>query len=183
MSLLVFDVETTGLPKKDLPLSAREQPRMIQIGAILLSNKWEEINIFSTVIRPDGWVSSAGAKDAHGITERRCDLYGVRQKAALAFFMDLVRSAGEIAAYNLPFDEFVIDVELDRLGAKPPEWKRGGLIRTCVMRMAAEKWNGGVSMKLPAAHEKATGIVYHPKHQAISDTRAAVRIMQEIRKT
>lgn len=181
MTIVVFDVETTSLVHRDRAITDTIQPRMIQIGAILLSKKWEEINIFSAVIRPEGWASTADAAAAHGISERRCDIYGIRAKLALAMLMDFTRSADEIASYNLPFDEMVIDIELDRAGAKPEEWKRGGMKRTCVMALAAQKYNRGTSLKLPVAHERATGIVYEPKHQALPDTRAAIRILRSIR--
>lgn len=176
MSTLVFDTETTGLVKFDRPLSDPSQPRLVQIGAVLYDAKREEAAAMCFLVRPDGWVSEDGARKVHSIAPRRAELYGIRLKAALSVFIDLVRSAAEIVAYNEEFDSRVIDIELMRIKALPPEWRRAGLRRSCAMAEAAQVANSGISMKLPAAHLALTGEEYVPTHNGLDDARAAARV-------
>lgn len=182
MTILVYNQKTTGL--YDFKRSPKDsaQPHVVQIGAVMFNSKWEEVGNFVTLIRPEGWASNASAMKKHGITERRCELYGVRSKAALAYFMDLVRAARELASYNLAFDMAVTHAELLRIGAKPEDWVRGGLKRTSIMELAAQKWSNGRSLKLSDAHRHATGIPYDGGDNALKEARAAARILKEIRR-
>lgn len=181
MTLCIFDLETTGLPKRDKSLTDVSQPHIMQLGAIMVTKNWEEVASMQVLIKPEGWSSQAGATAVHNISMRQCELYGIRLKAALAMFMDMVRSSTEIIAYALPFDETLIDIELARLNAAPQEWKRGGLVRTCAMQQAAARWNNGKSMKLTAAYERATGRAFDQLHRGLSDARAALEIMRALR--
>ncbi|WP_370194276.1 MULTISPECIES: exonuclease domain-containing protein [Aurantimonas] len=176
MSTLVFKTETSGLVKFDRPLSDQSQPRMVQLGAVIYDGKRAEAASMCFLIRPDGWTSAEDARKVHSITPRRAELYGIRVKSALACFMDMVRSAGEVIAYNEAFDSAVIDIELLRIKAAPPEWRRPGLRRSCAMVEAGQVANGGKSMKLPAAHLALTGDEYVPTHNGLDDARAAARI-------
>lgn len=181
MSICIFKTETTGLPQRQKPLADLGQPRMVQLAAVLFSPQWDEINMMHAVIKPDGWVSNAGAMASHGIPLRRNELYGARQKTALAFFMDFVRGSGELASWMLNFDGFVIDVEMNRINAKSEDWSRGGLKRTSISDLACSKWKNGAPMKMAEAHLLATGETYEKTHRALDDVRAAARILKEIR--
>ncbi|MCQ8781663.1 3'-5' exonuclease [Mangrovibrevibacter kandeliae] len=176
MATLIFDVETTGLVKFDRPPSDQSQPRLVQIGAVLFDSKRAEAGSMCFLVRPDGYVSQDGARKVHEISARRAELYGIRIRAALSVFMDMVRSASDLVAFNLEFDECIIDIELNRIRAQPPEWKRAGLRRSCAMIEAGQVANGGKSMKLPAAHLALTGAAYVPTHNGLDDARAAARI-------
>ena len=176
MSTLVIDAETTDLIKRDRPLSDPSQPRLVQIGAVLFDKKRVEVGSMCHLIRPSGWVSGSGAAKTHGITERRCELYGARIVACLASLMDMVRSAEEVVAYGLEFDAAVIDIELALLRQAPTDWKRPSLRRVCAMQEAAQVANDGRWMKLPEAHLAITGEPYEPTHNALSDARATARI-------
>lgn len=152
MTTLLFRTESTDLFRGRRPLNDPTMPRMMKIEAVLLHRKTLRIvNEMSVLIQPNGWVPNAGASASHGITVRECELYGVRPKAALVTFMDMVRSASEICAWGLPFHRGIIDVELNRADAQPDEWMRAGLKRTCLMVEAGAKWNNGRAMTLMAA--------------------------------
>lgn len=155
MTLLFLRTDTTGIFNRDRPPSDPAQPRMMRIEAMLVSKKWETVGAIDMLVRPDGWVPNAGASAAHGITPRQCELYGVRPHAVLACFMDMVRAATEIAAFGLDFHAAVIKRELVLLGGVPDVWVRGGMQRTCVMRLASDKWNSGRTMKLEDAYNRA----------------------------
>lgn len=183
--ILVFDTETTGLLRYGKPPSDPTQPRMIQLGAALFTSKWERVAAVSLLIRQPDAVSNEGALGVHGISGRRLDLYGVRPQGALAVFMDLVRDARVVAAYPLNFDESIIDIEFDRMGGQPADWRRPGLRRICI-RQAATSWAtarnqcNGKSLKLVAAHELITGEAFEQHHDALSDALAASRVLQRL---
>lgn len=145
MTLVVFRTDTTDM------FGEGKQPRMMRLEARLYSSKWDLVGSIDTLIRPDGWVANAGAAAVHGITVRQCEIHGIRCTAALGVFMDMVRSAKEVATWSWDFHAGIVDVELNVIRAKPEAWKRGGVVRTCIMRRAAEKWNGGRVIKIEAA--------------------------------
>lgn len=151
MTILIFRTDGTDLFHNDKPLTDIAQPRAMRISAKLFTSEWRCIASLDTLIKPEGWVPNAGAAATHGITVRQCNLYGARPRAAVAVMMDMVRCAKEVAAWGEPYHSGVIDVELLRLGARPDEWLRGGLKRTDILRLAADKLNGGRVMKLPDA--------------------------------
>lgn len=168
--------ETTGIPKLSKKPSDPSQPRIMQLAALLLDKARRERAMMCALIRPEGWVSSADAAAAHGIDQRICENYGIRAHAALATFMDMVRSAREIAAFNLSFHSFMVDIELDRLKSDPETWRRSGMKRTCVQAVASNIANSGKSMKLEAAHEAMVERPYTLRTDLLDDVRAIARI-------
>lgn len=184
MTICVFACSTTGLVNQERDLDHPSQPRMIGIAAVLLSPKWQERASFHCLVQSEGTVTSAGAKAAHGITDRERDLYGVRRKSALIMLMDFTRVASELACWALDFNTDIVDIELHRLGAAVTDWKRGGLKRTSIMQEAASRYNGGRTMKLSDAHGMATSIAYESpeRDKHLYDVRAAVRVLMELRR-
>lgn len=184
MTICVYTVSTTGLFNPERDVSHPSQPRMIGMAAVLLSPKWQERGAFHCLVQSEGTVTSAGAKAAHGISDRERDVYGVRRKTALLMLMDLSRVASELCGWALDFNQNIIDIELDRLQANVADWKRGGLKRTSIMQEASARWNGGRPMKLADAHGLATGIAYESpeRDKHLYDVRAAVRVLMELRR-
>ena len=154
MTVLLFRTDTTDKYHSDRPIDHPTQCRMMKLEAVLYTSKWVETNRISVLMRPDGWVPRAGAEKVHGLTADICEQFGLRPNVAIALFMDMVRSTKEIASWGLPFHSAVINIEINRLKANPPqEWTRRGLVRTDIMALAARKWNNGVNMKIEKAVE------------------------------
>lgn len=185
MTVTVFAVGTTGLPNfRDGP-AHQGQPRIISMAAILYSPKWDERGAFHYIVKADGSVSSADAEAVHGVSDRERELYGVEIRLILASFMRFVRHSKEIACFNMPFHDFMMDVELARIpDADKTDWLRGGLKRTCILQEAGAKHNDGRVMKIPVAYEASTGLVYSKpeKGKHLYDVRAAARTLQELRR-
>lgn len=184
MTITVFAVSTTGLPDMKMGLSYPGQPRLVAMAAILFSTKWEERGAFHYIVRSEAAVSSADATAVHGVTDRDRELYGVESKLVLASFMRFIRHSDEVAAFNMPFHDFMMDVEMGALQADATDWLRGGLKRTCILQEAGAKHNAGRVMKIEAAHEAATGLTYSKpeKGKHLYDARAAARVLQELRR-
>src|SRR4028119_1323425 len=124
MMRLVWDSETSGLLRDDLPASDPSQPHLVQLGAQLFDAQWRRAGILTCLIKPDGWSIEPEAEAVHGISEARCHRYGVDLPVALAMFAQLVGKASVLIAHHANFDRKVIDIQLHRLGASGDWWKR-----------------------------------------------------------
>lgn len=177
--ILSFDCETSGLPAQGKPATDPAQPRLLQIGAVLHDRTWNERASISLLIAPDGWAVTQGAADTHGITTDIAARYGVRLQVALAAMMDLARTATIVSAFNLAFDELIIDSELHRMGAATADWKRPRLRRICSMQSCSGLINpDGRWPKLAVAHQSVTGQPLTQQHDALEDAKASARILR-----
>ena len=69
MKYLFFDVETTGLWRRDLEATDKNQPRIVQIAAQLTDEKEKVHGQLACIVQPDGWKIPKEASDIHKITE------------------------------------------------------------------------------------------------------------------
>lgn len=147
---LVFDTETTGLPKdrkwKASPYETDVWPRIVQLGMALLysdgtCDQWCEL-----IQPPDGkaFPIPQAAFKAHGISDEDCATKGVPLAAALEVFTMWCRKAPVLVAHNLNFDRKVILCEMVRLDALPaPEFDHAGKAikqPTVCTQMATMDW-------------------------------------------
>jgi len=113
---LVFDTETTGLPKNyQAPLDDFSNwPRIVQLSWSLYDvegNHWESYNY---IIRPNGFVISDEVAKIHRITQERALAEGVELKEALAHFINDVEKAEYLVGHNIDFDDKIVGSELLR---------------------------------------------------------------------
>ena len=110
--MIVFDLETTGLPKaegSDLDM----QPRIIEFGAIKLDKDLEEVDRLEFFCNPGHELDPQIIKIT-GITDEMLK----DEKPFVANYLSLCEFfLGEktIVAHNLPFDRKVLKFELERL--------------------------------------------------------------------
>lgn len=179
--ILSFDCETSGLPALGKPATDPAQPRLLQLGAVLHDRAWNERASISLLIVPDGWAVTQGASDTHGITTDIAARYGVRLQVALAALMDLARDAVVISAFNLAFDEMIVESELHRRNAVMGDWKRPRVRRICTMQSSSGLIGAdGRWPKLAAAHEAIVGEPLTDAHDALSDAKASARILRSL---
>lgn len=113
---LVFDTETTGLPKNyQAPLDDfLNWPRLVQIAWNIYDsagNHWESANY---IVRPDGFIISAEVAKIHRITQERALREGRPLREALNAFLKDVAGVHHLVAHNIDFDEKIIGAELLR---------------------------------------------------------------------
>jgi DNA polymerase III epsilon subunit-like protein len=181
--ILFFDTETTGMLVRGLPADDPAQPRVVQLAAVLADAGGDVIAQLSTLIRPDGWTVSEGARDVHGISTDRCAAYGVPIAAAVGLFDALCGVAGELVAHNLSFDERVLGAEYGRLGR--PDFA-GGLVGFCTMQAATPvcRLPGRQGFKWPTlaeAHRHLIGTDFVDAHDALADVLACMRCYFELK--
>lgn len=104
MSALIFDTETTGLPDYNAPINHPNQPYIVQLAALLIDDKGDDVASMNFIIKPDNWSVPNNAAEIHGIPTERAEQYGVPISYALNMFMMLFQKADYLVAHNIEFD-------------------------------------------------------------------------------
>jgi DNA polymerase III epsilon subunit-like protein len=110
MKILVFDTETTGLPKSRKPaaLEANNWPHIVSISWLILDNE----NMYAItkqknyIIKPMGWDIPMDSVLIHGITTEIANEKGVSLKDVMDEF--LAEKPTHLVAHNLNFDYNVL---------------------------------------------------------------------------
>ncbi len=115
---LIFDTETTGLPRDyKAPLTDFDNwPRMVQIAWQLHDEKGNLLNSNSIIIQPDGYTIPYNATQIHGISNERAHEEGKNLKDVLQEFIAIVQQATYLCGHNIEFDINIIGSELLRCG-------------------------------------------------------------------
>ena len=109
MRLLIFDTETTGLPKLRQPAERgpNNWPHIVSISWIVLdTNSNTELTRHSYIIKPDGWTIPEESVNIHGITTEQATLVGKPLFDVMGEF--ITESCDAWVAHNLEFDMSVI---------------------------------------------------------------------------
>ena len=117
MRRLVFDLETTGLPRgRDKPptdLEAYADARVLQIAYVVCDEGWNPVSdAVSRIVRPDGFL--VRGVEIHGITPERAYAEGVPFDTAVEGFFQELAAADFVYAHNASFDVPVLASELHR---------------------------------------------------------------------
>lgn len=138
MSTLVFDTETSGLWRDDLPAMDPNQPHLVQLGAQLFDRHWNKRGHLNVLIRPDGWEIEKQAEAVHGISTATCHRYGVALAEALVAFRAVATPAARVVAHNLAFDRKILAVAIHRAGGEGVWWHRMAPKFLCTMEAATD---------------------------------------------
>ncbi len=186
---LFFDTETTGLVDFSRPPRHSCQPRLVQLGAMLVDDDRRVVGELAAIMLPDGWTVPDKATAVHGITTERAARCGMPAAWALASFSAWCERADLLVAHNAEFDFAVVSSELARLSAE--EARRFGSRQLgCTQRAAAAvcrlpgKLPGEYKLpNLAEAHRIITGEEMIGAHEALADVRACARIYWEMKDT
>ena len=115
---LIFDTETTGLPKKwNAPLSdSQNWPRCIQLAWQLHDSKGKLINNNSCLIKPDGFDIPFESQKVHGISTDLAKNIGLNLDQVIKSFLEDLKRTKYLVGHNVKFDINIIGAELYRLG-------------------------------------------------------------------
>jgi DNA polymerase-3 subunit epsilon len=122
MKVIVFDTETTGLPKKSGMAPQLEEesyyPHIVQFSYIVYDIEVNTIiKIYDQIITiPDNIVISDESIKLHGITREIMDEKGISIKLALETFLGDFYTADTIVGHNVSFDKMMVHVEMLRNG-------------------------------------------------------------------
>ncbi len=112
-----FDTETTGKAEFRLPANHPSQPRIMQLGGILIDHCGREVLQMDFIIKPDfdASIVSPEAVAKHGISFERAQAEGIPIRSAMNVFLAATMAANSAHAYNAGFDELLIRVESEKL--------------------------------------------------------------------
>lgn len=189
MSILCYDIESTGLLREDLPTESPDQPSICQIGAHLLDSNYQPLAILETLIKPEGVSIEPEALAVHGIEEVQCIRYGIDIRVALAMFQQLCLRAQVIVAYHQNFDRKMIAAALAKIGSDGLWWQKQAPKLRCSMEMSTEvcKIPGEYGYKFPSLQEAFRhfhpGVEFETTHRAGADIAACIAIYRKLKET
>ena len=184
---LVFDTETTGLPKNyQAPLDDFSNwPRLVQLAWNLYDaegNKWES---YSYIIKPDGFVIPPESTKIHRISQEKAEAEGVNLKFVLKKFSEDVSQATYLVGHNISFDESIIGSEFLRAKLPNPILLAA---KICTMKESASVCkidNGRGSYKWPNLTELYQFLFqkdFADAHDALIDVEACAECLFELKR-
>ncbi len=129
---LVFDTETTGLPKKwNAPVSdSNNWPRCVQLAWQLHDAKGDLISNHSYLIKPENFTIPFEAEKIHGISTDLALETGKNLTEVLELFIKDYNKSGFLVGHNVKFDINIIGAELFRVG-HPIDITKKDVLDTC----------------------------------------------------
>lgn len=190
--IMVFDVETTGLPLWNEPSEDPRQPHLVQVAALLVDADTRQVlSTLDVIVRPDGWLIPEDVAQVHGITTERAAALGVPESLALELLLALHEQCELRVAHNEPFDMRMVRIaikrHLDDPDALADAWKAAPTactqrLSTPILqlpptdRMRAAGRNHFKSANLGEAYRFFFGEDFDGAHNALADVQACMRV-------
>ncbi len=184
---LIFDTETTGLPKRwKAPITDTDNwPRAVQIAWQLHDAMGNCIEHQDYLIQPDGFNIPYDAEKIHGISTELAQEQGLPLKEVLKKFNIALSKSKFVVGQNVAFDLNIMGCELYRENVESPLLQLP-ILDTCTEHTAALcKLTGGRygKFKLPTLtelHEYLFGKAFNEAHNATADVEATTRCFLEL---
>ncbi|MCG8476048.1 MAG: DNA polymerase III subunit alpha [Cytophagales bacterium] len=184
---LIFDTETTGLPKNySAPITDHDNwPRMVQLAWQMHDEKGDLVEVKNYIVKPDGYSIPFNAAKIHGITTQRAEQQGIELSVVLEEFEKDLKRAKFGIGHNIEFDYNIVGAEMSRLGRntsimmdKPPIDTKDKGTDYCQIpggRGGKFKWP-----TLTELHKKLFGEGFAEAHNASADVEATARCFLEM---
>lgn len=184
---LIFDTETTGLPKSwNAPITDTDNwPRCVQIAWQLHDEMGELIEHNDFLIQPDGYNIPYDAERIHGISTELAQEQGISLDKSLELFNEALNKTKFIVGQNLNFDLNIMGCEFHRLGIESI-LSSLPILDTCTEKTALMcQLPGGRygKFKLPTLTELYNhlfGVGFGEAHNATADVEATTRCFLEL---
>lgn len=184
---LIFDTETTGLPKRwDAPITdTANWPRAIQIAWQLHDESGALVEHQDYLIKPEGFNIPYDAERIHGISTELAQEQGVPLAEVLVKFNQAIDKAKFVVGQNINFDINIMGCEFFRLGFDSNMAVRP-VLDTCTETTASLlqlPGGRGGKFKLPTLtelHQYLFGVPFSEAHNATADVEATTRCFLEL---
>ncbi|WP_435261415.1 DNA polymerase III subunit alpha [Tenacibaculum sp. nBUS_03] len=184
---LIFDTETTGLPKSwNAPITDTDNwPRCIQIAWQLHDEMGNLIENNDFLIKPDGFNIPYDAERIHGISTDLANEQGISLNEGLQLFNEALRKTKFVVGQNVGFDVNIMGCEFHRLGVENNLTKLP-VLDTCTEHTASLcqiPGGRGGKFKLPTLtelHNHLFGSGFGEAHNATADVEATTRCFLEL---
>lgn len=192
--ILVFDAETSGLPRFSDPSDDPRQPHIVELAGILATREGI-VDRFHRKIKSDGWKIEAKAAEAHGVTTEMAmnDPDRTPEAEAVISFIEFWKRASVRVAHNESFDSRIIRIGCKRfLPDQAEAWSAGRAKCTanlseplCKLPPTQRMIEAGRGKqfkrpKLEEAFEVLCGEKMVGAHGAMADAENCLRIYTEI---
>lgn len=184
---LIFDTETTGLPKRwDAPITdTNNWPRCIQIAWQLHDDMGKLIEHQDYLVKPEGFNIPYDAERIHGISTELAEAEGILIAEVLEKFNSSLTKAKFIVGQNLGFDVNIMGCEFHRMGVESPMASLPVLDTCTEVTASLLKLPGGRGgkFKLPTLTELHSYLFNQPfaeAHNATADVEATTRCFLEL---
>ena len=184
---LIFDTETTGLPKKwNAPLTDGDNwPRCVQLSWQIHDEDGALISNRDYLIKPDGYKIPYDSEMIHGISTELASQGGVNINNVLNFFQNDLIKVQYLIGHNVNFDRNILGAEFLREGIDDP-FPALKIIDTCTQETANLcQIKGGPrgKFKLPTLTELYLFLFsekFQEAHNATADVEATARVFFEL---
>ncbi|MDC6367657.1 MULTISPECIES: DNA polymerase III subunit alpha [Flavobacteriaceae] len=184
---LIFDTETTGLPKRwDAPITDTDNwPRCVQIAWQLHDEMGNLVEHQDFLIQPEGFNVPYEAEQVHGISTALAEQDGAKLTEVLEAFNKALAQTKFVVGQNVDFDINIMGCEFHRMGI---ENSLGNLpvLDTCTeatAEMCKIPGGRGGKFKLPTLtelHQFLFGEPFAEAHNATADVEATTRCFLEL---
>lgn len=182
---LVFDTETTNLPQPNYHPNSPLFARVLQIGCLLLDEKFEEVSSFSSLIKlPEHTEISASAYLKHNIDKEKCQKYGLDIDKALIVLQEFFEKAEIHVAHNIAFDFRMLKMEFsfafhdNDLTLSRPFCTMLSMTPICKLPNIKRPNTGYKWPKLQEAYEYCYKTTFDKAHDALADCKACGKVLK-----
>lgn len=184
---LIFDTETTGLPKRwDAPVTDTDNwPRCIQIAWQLHDEMGNVIEHQDYLVQPDGFTIPFDAEKIHGISTELAQKEGVPLAEVAEKFAKALSKTKFVVGQNVGFDLNIMGAEFHRLEMHNP-LPQLPVLDTCTettAQLCQIPGGRGGKFKLPTLtelHEFLFNEPFAEAHNATADVEATTRCFLEL---
>lgn len=184
-SYLIFDTETTGLPKNyKAPITdLNNWPRLVQIAWRHCDNSGNILSDSNYIVKPQGFTIPKDAENVHGISTETAINGGIDLKVVLDEFAGAMERSDFLVAHNMNFDERIVGAEFLRADLKN---RLTDIQKICTMEMSTKycKLPGPYGYKWPSLSELHCELFdedFDEAHDAAVDVRACANCFFELR--
>ncbi|MGA9636866.1 DNA polymerase III subunit alpha, partial [Flavobacterium sp.] len=184
---LIFDTETTGLPKNwNAPITDSDNwPRCIQIAWQLHDEMGNLVENQDYLVQPNGFNIPYDAERIHGISTELAQADGISLAEVLEKFNIALSKSKFIVGQNLGFDVNIMGAEFHRMGVESP-MATMPVLDTCTEVTASLlqlPGGRGGKFKLPTLtelHSYLFNVPFSEAHNATADVEATTRCFLEL---
>lgn len=184
---LIFDTETTGLPKRwDAPITDTDNwPRCIQIAWQLHDELGQLVEQRDFLVQPDGFNIPYESEQVHGISTALAEQQGTPLAEVLEAFTHVLSRTRFVVGQNVSFDINIMGCELYRKGVES-SLAALPVLDTCTeatAELCRIPGGRGGKFKLPTLtelHEHLFGQPFAEAHNATADVEATTRCFLEL---
>ncbi|GAB3010500.1 DNA polymerase III subunit alpha [Cyclobacterium sediminis] len=178
---LIFDTETTGLPRNyNAPMSDLDNwPRLVQLAWQLHDEKGKLISNNNYIVKPEGFTIPYNSEKIHGISTQRALKEGHDLLKVLEIFEEDLKKTTFLVGHNIGFDISIVGAELLRTERPIVDLEKQALdTKDISTEFCAIPGGKGGKFKWPTLfelHQKLFGEGFGDAHDAAYDVDATAK--------